>query len=220
MAREISTFKAVNPDRAVIPLVLDEEADVNEIYDGLGQVQQLRCYESMLESFRQLLELLGGNTLFPALERRSTQDRRVEDRRQQTDRRTEPIQRRLRVGIWKAYSELTGRGEFDPLWSVEVGRFARFLASPDSPLQSFDFVDRRTGEQVNPRFETLEPIAYRSWDSNAKEGLSGVVYIIDDIVRVLTNAYVITSKERRGGERRSGERRGGGLDRTDPDSNT
>lgn len=57
------------------------------------------------------------------------------------------------------------------------------------------------------RFIFLEAIAFRSWESNSKDGLRAFVYIIDDIVRELTSMYVITSKDRRKGERRIAERR-------------
>jgi TIR domain len=212
MTREISVFKTANPDGMVIPVVLAAEVDINEVYSGLGQIQQIRCYESMLESFKELLRLLD-RSLFPHVERRSTSDRRYEDRRQAdrragTDRRTGRIEARLRVGINKGYSAVSGRGEFQPLeWMNDVGRFVRFLDGPDSPLLSFDFVDRKTGEPVLPDFQTLETMAFKSWESNSREGLHGIVYIIDDIVRELTNAYVVTWRDRREEERRAGERR-------------
>src|SRR5450759_2349829 len=93
MTREISTFKAVNPDRAVIPLVLAAEAEVDDIYEGLRLVKHLQCYESLLESFRELLRLLS-QTLFPVVENRRVHDRRSEDRRA-GDRRTRSIEQRL-----------------------------------------------------------------------------------------------------------------------------
>lgn len=166
----------------------------------------------MLESFKKLFQLLGC-TLFPVIERRSLADRRSAhrrnvDRRSGTERRLGPIEARLRFGIKKDYRAVSGRGEFEPLqWDNEVGRFVRFLEGPGSPLQSFDFMDRQTGESTFPDFQTLEAIAFRSWESNSKDGLRAPVYIIDDIVRELTSMYVITSKDRRKGERRIGERR-------------
>jgi hypothetical protein len=212
ITREISTFKAANPERPIIPLSLVADPDVDKIYGGLGQIQHIRCYESMLESFKQLLQLLD-RTLFPVVERRSGTDRRSGDRRQSdrrtgADRRVGPIETRLRVGIKKGYNAVSGRGEFEPLvWTNDVGRFVRYLTGPDSPLQSFNFVDRKTGEPAFPDFRTLEAMAFKSWESNSKEGLRAVVYIIDDIVRELTSTYVVTSRDRREEERRSAERR-------------
>jgi hypothetical protein len=212
ITREISTFRTANPDGTIIPLALVAEVDLNKIYDGLGQIQYLRCYESMLESFKELFQLLGC-TLFPVIERRSLSDRRSAERRQAdrrsgTDRRIGPIEARIRFGIKKDYRAVSGRGEFEPLqWGNEVGRFVRFLEGPGSPLQSFHFLDRQTGEPTFPDFQTLEAIAFRSWESNSKDGLRALVYIIDDIVRELTSMYVITSKDRRKGERRIAERR-------------
>jgi hypothetical protein len=214
ITREVSTFRTANPDRTIIPLALVADVDVDKIYDGLGQLHYLRCYESMLESFKELFLLLGC-TLFPVIERRSLPDRRSGDRRQAdrrsgADRRIGPIEARLKFGIKKDYRALSGRGEFEPLqWDNEVGRFVRFLEGPGSPLQSFDFLDRQTGESTFPDFQTLEAIAFRSWETNSKDGLRAPVYIIDDIVRELTSMYVITSKDRRKGERRVGERRVG-----------
>jgi hypothetical protein len=180
--------------------------DVNEIYEGLGLLKQIRCYESLLGSLRELLRLLE-RTLFPVVENRTVPDRRAEDRRSH-DRRKSPIERRLRVGIWTDYSKLTGRSEFDPLeMSSVVGRLARFLADDNSPLRAFGFADRRTGEQVDPDFRTLEEMAFTSWRSRTEEQLIGAVYVIDDIVNALTMAYVVTSKTRRTAERRGMSRR-------------
>jgi hypothetical protein len=214
MTREISTFRTANPDRRVIPLALVEDADVEKIYGGLGQIQKIRCYESWLEGFRELLRLLD-RTLFPPVERRSSTDRRSEDRRQGSrqagvvDRRVGPIERRLRVGMKKGYSQAGGRGEFEPLWAHDVGNFVHFLSSPASPLLSFDFVDRQTSESVYPDFRTLEIMAFKSWESNDEKGLRAIVYIIDDLVRELTRLYTITPKDRREAERRTEGRRSG-----------
>ena len=206
ITREISTFEAMHPDRAVIPLVLEAGVDVDEIYDGLGQVKQLRLHESMLESFRELLRLLG-HPLFPMVENRQTPDRRSGERRH-GERRTGPIERRLRVGIWQGYSRATGRSEFEPLDRIgDVGRLARFLAEANSPLDSFDFADRETGEHVRPGFEDLQAMAFKSWQSNMDEQLIGAVYIIDDIISELMACYVVTSTTRRAGDRRSGTSR-------------
>jgi hypothetical protein len=113
ITREISTFKAVSPDRAVIPLVLDAGVDADEIYDGLKQVKHLRFHKSMLDSFTDFLRLLD-RTLFPVTENRRAPDRRAGERRV-GERRTGPIERRLRVGIWQGYTRATGRSEFEPL---------------------------------------------------------------------------------------------------------
>src|SRR5215813_5893889 len=186
MTREVSTFTAINPDRAVIPLVLDADADTNEIYEGLGLIQHLRCYESLLESLRELLRQLG-QTLFPVTERRGVADRRSEDRRVPLgDRRKTSIEERLRSGISKAYHQITGKGDLEPLSRAsEVGYLARLLADDNSPLLSFDFVDRRSGQQVRPDFATLEAIAFTAWWSNVRKRLTGAAYTIDDIIRDL-----------------------------------
>jgi hypothetical protein len=102
---------------------------------------------------------------------------------------------------------MTRRGEFYPLNGREVGRLARFLAAAGSPLESFNFVDRQTEEQVFPDFDTLQTIAYAKWEENSKEELIGVVYTIDAIIGEVIKTYDITPKERRSEERRSGERR-------------
>lgn len=69
VVREVSHFRAVASDRPVIPLVLDSRADPDRIYEGLGLITQLRCYESLLDSLRKLMELLG-RTLFPDIDGR------------------------------------------------------------------------------------------------------------------------------------------------------
>lgn len=139
-----------------------------------------------------------GNT--PA-ERRSGADRRSG-----TDRRTKPIQVRLRVGINRSYNASSGRGKFEPLaWSRDVDRdIVQFLASSDSPLRSFDFIDRRTGESAFPDFQTLETMAFSAWSSALEDRLRAPAYIFDDIITDLTRAYIITAKDRRQGERRAG----------------
>jgi TIR domain len=234
ITREVSAFRAIKPDRPIIPFVLDAEADPNEIYEGLGLFTQLRCYESLLESFRELLRL-SGRVLFPVVENRKEPDRRSLDRRQQfADRRRNPIERRLRVGMDK-YIRGTGRDLLTPLSRArEVGALARLLAADDSPLQSFDFVDRRTGEQVQLDFRMIESMAFKSWYSRteqeltpseagreswglgiertssysvAEDDMTGAAYIIDDIVNELTDAYIVTSKTRRSQERRNASRR-------------
>jgi hypothetical protein len=107
------------------------------------------------------------------------------------------------------YRAATGHGDFYPLHgTLEVGRLARFLAGPGSPLHSFDFVDRQTGKQIlPPDFEILEAIAYEKWEANSKEQLVGIVYTVDAIIGELTKAYAITPQDRRSGDRRSGDRR-------------
>jgi len=80
---------------------------------------------------------------------------------------------------------------------------ARLLADDNSPLLSFDFVDRRSGQQVRPDFATLEAIAFTAWWSNVRKRLTGAAYTIDDIIRDLMDTYVIAPKDRRAEERRS-----------------
>ena len=203
MTREISTFKALNPDRLVIPLVLDREADVDAIYEGLGLVKQLRCYESLLKSFSELLSLLG-RTLFPVIERRASPDRRAEDRRTHGDRRKASTEHRMRVGIWLSYTKRTGRAEYDLLEKAsDVAQLVEVLVEDNSPLESFEFVDRKTGEQVRLDIKTLQAIAFKSWRSKRKEYMKGAVYIIDDVIDDLMAAYVVTPKTRRAGQRRN-----------------
>ncbi len=91
MAREVSHFRAVNADRPLIPLVLDAAADPDKVYEGLGVITQLRFYESFLEGFRKLLQLLSRN-LFPYVENRQIPDRRSAERRVSGDRRKVAIQ--------------------------------------------------------------------------------------------------------------------------------
>ena len=74
VTREISHFKAVNPSRPG-DSAPDSRADPDKIYEGLGLVTQLRCYESFLESLRELFRLLGC-ALFPPTENRKILDRR------------------------------------------------------------------------------------------------------------------------------------------------
>ena len=215
MAREVSHFRAVNADRPVIPLVLDAAADPDKVYEGLGVITQLRFYESFLEGFRKLLQLLGRN-LFPYVENRQIPDRRSAERRVSGDRRKNPV-RRLRVAL-DDYVESTGRDLLEPMnrWR-EVGLLVQDLVADDSPLQSFDFVDKKTGEQVRIESSWLERRALNSWRSKsekysgwgvhmrrqASENITGAAYIIDDVIDGIMNTYIVTSKNRRSGERRS-----------------
>lgn len=232
MTREISAFKAI-ANRPVIPLVLDIEANPNDVYEGLGLVTQLRCYVSLLDSFSELLRRLGG-TLFPVVEKRSGSDRRSEDRRKRpADRRKSPIEKRLRVGMYK-YIRSTGRDLLAPIdRALDVGALAKLLAADDSPLQSFDLVDRGTGEQAHLDFRAIERMAFESWYSKTEQessgyldgpeswglrnvqrsshsvvdDMTGAAYIIDDIVNDVTSSYVVTSKARRRQDRRAASRR-------------
>ena len=152
ITREISHFKAIDPDRPVIPLMLDATVDPDEIYEGLGLVTQLRLYESFLASLRELLRLLG-RSLFPPTENRRVPDRRSEERRQHSlDRRISSIDIRLRVGL-DNYVERSGRNLLEPMsrWR-EVGALVRLLDSEDSPLKSFSYAVRDTGEPVELNF--------------------------------------------------------------------
>jgi hypothetical protein len=198
VAREISAFKAADADRPVIPMVLDAETDPDEIYEGLGLVTQLRCYESYLESFRELLQMLD-RTLFPVVENRKVQDRRSQDRRQPVDRRKSPVDRRLRVAISQGYAKIADHGVGTSLdRASDVEHLARFLTAENSPLQLFDFVDRLNGRQVPPDFETIETMALISWRPNMK-----AAYVIDGIIDELVRVYDVTSQDRRSEDRRS-----------------
>ncbi len=219
MVREVSQFKAIDAARPVIPLVLDSAADPDQVYEGLGLITQLRFYESYLETFRKLLQLLD-RTLFPAVENRQVADRRSADRREAGDRRKNPV-RRLRVAM-DDYIESTGRDLLEPMnrWR-EVSQLIRDLTADSSPLQLFNFADKATGEhaRIDPRW--LERMALNSWRAKsekyvgwgiqaggqAAENITGAAYIIDDLVDAVTSAYVVTSKDRRSEDRRSGTSR-------------
>jgi TIR domain len=214
MTREISYFKAIHPDRAIIPIALDAKIldDMDNVYDGLGAIESLKFHESMLDGFRGLLHLLDRE-LFPVVERRKTSDRRSQDRREARDRRRSPIEQRLRVGISNSYTKLTGKGELEPLkMASDVGRLAHLLADANSPLESFSFFDRRTGQEVNMEFDALEHMAFDTWRSLERERLRGAAYIIDGVISQLMTDYIITSKDRRAVERRgeSSRRKGSG----------
>lgn len=231
ITREISYFKAVNPSRPVIPLVLDSRADPDRIYEGLGLVTQLRCYESFLESLRELFRLLGC-TLFPPTENRKIPDRRGKERRRRpADRRRSSIDVRLRVGLDK-YVEKSGRNLLEPMnrWK-EVGTLVRLLVSEDSPLKALSYAERDTGELIDLDFPRIQSMALKAWrskferelsspadareewgfavggtltPSQADQDLTAPAYIIDDIVDDIVSMYVITLKERRSTERRGG----------------
>jgi hypothetical protein len=213
ITREVTQFRAVNANRPAIPLVLDKKADPDEIYEGLGLTTQLRCYESYLESFQKLLQILGHD-LFPYEERRKASDRRSEDRRRTQYDRRNPI-RRLRSMLYD-YVENTGRDLLKSMESWgEVDALVSDLMTDSSPFQSFNFVDRKTGMQAHINIDWLRPRALKSWryKSNKdygwgstavpRENITGAAYIIDDIVVELDNAYIITAKDRRSRERRS-----------------
>jgi hypothetical protein len=241
VTREIAHFKAQNSSRLVIPLMLDAKADPDKIYEGLGLVTQLRCYESLLDSLRELLRLLG-RALFPPLENRKIPDRRSESRRQQsTDRRKASMDKRLRVGLVR-YVEGSGRNLLEPMhrWR-DVARLAQLLASEDSPLKSFNYADHRTGEGVVLDFPKLQSMALKSWrskfeqepassaanilqewgvetgqallPSEVEDDMTGAAYIVDDIVDYIINEFAITPNERRSGERRDGPPRRKGQDK-------
>jgi TIR domain len=219
ITRELTHFRAVNADRPVIPLVLDAAADPDAIYEGLKTVTQLRCYESYLECFRELLRLLD-RPLFPDIENRKIPDRRAGGRREQpVDRRKSPVERRLRVAM-DDYIESTGRDLLAPMsrWR-DVSCLVQDLTAPGSPLQSFDFVDRKTSEQVPVDFEWLRRKAHISWRAKSEkdpdwgvaagqlsrhgdEDLTGAAYIIDDLIDEIVTKYIVTSNDRRSAERR------------------
>ena len=233
VTREISAFKA-RKDRLVIPLVLDARAEPDEIYEGLGLITQLRCYESFLESFRELLRLLGG-TLFPVTENRKTPDRRAEERRQQpSDRRSGSIGKRLRTGMHE-YISNSGRDLVEPMDRMtDVGTLAKLLAADRSPLKSFSFTDRQTGDEAHLDFRLIEKMAFDAWyprikqasaraepeldtwgrgiatpsaGSDGGDDLTGAGYIADEIANVVMRNYVVAPRERRSGDRRRAPRR-------------
>ena len=127
--------------------------------------------------------------------------------------------RRLRKTI-DDYVESTGRNLLEPMnrWR-EVSHMVRGLTGDHSPLQSFNFIDKTTGEHARIDAMWLERAALDSFRSKSvkssgwgiwpeklqsTEDNTGAAYIIDDLVDAIMNAYVVTSKDRRAGERRSG----------------
>ncbi len=216
MIREVSHFRAVHPDRPVIPLVMDTKADPDKIYEGLGLITQLRFYDSFLDGFRRLLQLLD-RTLLPQVERRKVPDRRSAERRAPGDRRKNPV-RRLRVSL-DDYIEGTGRDLLAPMnrWR-EVSFLIDDLVTDCSPLHSFSFADKKTGEQARIDSGWLGRKALNSWRAKSEkysgwglqvtrrpsESITGAAYIIDDLIDEIMEAYVVTSKDRRRVERRSG----------------
>jgi hypothetical protein len=133
------------------------------------------------------------------------------------------------------YIRSAGRDLLAPMNGAnEVGGLARLLTADDSPLQSFDFADRRTGEQTHLGFRRIESMAFKSWYSRTEQesppskmgleswgfgielgsthsgveaDMTGAAYIIDDIINDLTDAYTVTPKARRSRGRRETSRR-------------
>jgi len=223
MTRELSRFKAVNDGRPVVPVVLEPGVDLDDVYEGLSLVTHLRCYESMLVAFREILRLLGRE-LFPVVENRQAPDRRAADRRaEQADRRRGANQRlRLRKAL-NDYVESAGWGLFKPMsrWDV-VDDLVRVLLADSSPLHSFVFTDRKTDDEVKISHEWLRKSARTShrrmsergggWvfngnQSSQDDDQTGPAYVIDDVVDKLIFLYHVTTRDRRSGDRRSGESR-------------
>ncbi len=213
MVREISRFKAVNADRPVIPLLLDNTTDPNKLYEGLGQVVQIRFYRSILEGFRTLLQLLD-RTLLPVVENRAVPDRRAEDRRKRSDRRN-PL-RRLRMSMYD-YVEITHNDLLKPMDSwTEVSQLVRDLVAENSPLHSFDFMDKESGNEVHLDSSWIERAALDSLrkkgDKDAGWGIATrrqsseitcAAYIVDEIMGKIMAVYIVKQADRRSGQRRN-----------------
>jgi hypothetical protein len=222
---EVAAFRAGGPERPVVALLLDPAAEAAAAAPEMADAVRLRCYESMLESLRALLRLLGRR-LFgaggapaggpppdaaradaPEAARRVT-DRRVADRRAGGgDRRKSPVEQRLRVGMYK-YLRADGRDLLEPVRRMtRASDLAGRLAAEDSPLRSFDFTDRRTGQAVALSYPMIEEIVLASWRARRGTEQEGAAYVVDDMVTELARCYTVTARDRRTIARRGEPRR-------------
>ena len=234
---EVTAFRAARPGRPVVALLLDPAAEAATAAPGLADAVWLRCHESMLESLRALLRLLGrrlfaagGQPARGGVARAETRepdhrvadqrvadqrvadqrvaDQRLADRRAAAgDRRKSPVEQRLRVGMYK-YLRGDGRDLLEPVRrSTRASDLASRLAAEDSPLRSFDFTDRRTGQQVALGYPVIEEIVLTSWRARRGTEQAGAAYVVDDLVTELARSYTVSARDRRTIARRGEPRR-------------
>lgn len=112
VTREIATYRAVQPDARIVPLVF-EDVDLDDVFDGLGSYRSISFADDIDAGFAQLLERVFGVPYLAVPERRgSPADRRSAERRG-IDRRAATADQRLRIGMWRQFADTTGRGEYE-----------------------------------------------------------------------------------------------------------
>jgi hypothetical protein len=196
VARELSEFCANKPDGNVIPLLLSP-VNVDNIYVGLDDYHSIFFYKNMREGFKELLSFFGKEFL-PDVEKRQNEDRRKDDRRKE-DRRKAPTCQRLRMGMWKFYEDVTGRGKFESLdvSTTDIMNIVHVFTRPISELNLYEFIDRSTKETVTITEDILTKATYTVFERFRSLTHFVNVIVIEALAEELNILYEIKEKGRR-----------------------
>ena len=204
IVREITSFTTSKPDAMILPVVI-EKVDMDEVFKGLEDYQAILFYGNMLNGFRELLNCFGKEFL-PVQERRQSEDRRSDERRQFYDRRKSPIIQRLRKGFWKCYSSETEINPFDdfPLLPSKRIELSEILLSEIVKYEYFD----GDGNQHEFTQKDLDKIIFEVWEDMASREYVTAINTIESIAeKIYQNFSEVKPIHRRQKKRREGKKR-------------
>jgi hypothetical protein len=187
----------------LVPLLLDS-TNLDDIAPGLSSYQAIDFSESMLRGYRSLFSFLGRDFL-SYVDRRNESTRRVSGPRRSADRRQSTLIQRMRLGFWRSYSQASGKGEFDELRDTLREKF-KVIDLLKGEAHKYDYFD--ADNRACDPMEILEVSTHKAWSTLKGRGALKTVYLIEDIVEEINDAYrVEVSSKRRSRERRSAEER-------------
>lgn len=208
---EVVLFLEEKAKRPVLPVCLDA-TEPSEVHQQLERYQKIMMDRSFFPAIEEIVQALGSSleaTVWPQIKPspkpQESQDRRFADRRKTQDRRTSPLQMRIRKGIeYEVIQKRMGYEKFDRI--------------PQSPRLHQKLLDgildelshRYRFEEASSGIAVQAGMAIRStfngaWASEEGKSLlenKGLVYFTEYFVRLLFSFYAIFSLDRRQQERR------------------
>lgn len=200
VTREIATFNATKGDSFIIPIVL-EPINLDEVFDGLKDVQGILFYKNMLAGFQTLLGVFGHKFL-ARVDRRSDDDRREVDRRDNEDRRRSPVIQRFRIGLWKCYAKKAGVGKFDQ-YELSLRSRLQALDILQAELDKYEYYNK-DGVRHELSIGELDRLTYEVWEEMGTRSYLTTVIVIEAVAEKICSLYTVRLIDRRDEDRRSG----------------
>ncbi|MDM8565391.1 toll/interleukin-1 receptor domain-containing protein [Candidatus Halobeggiatoa sp. HSG11] len=199
ITKEITTFQSnITDEKRIIPLFI-EDVNPDDIFDGLKNHQGILFYKNMLTGFQTLLNFLGKE-LLPTSDRREKQDRRDSDRRKDSSDRRKSLSQRLRIGLWKCYSDKTGEGKFDK-YDLVLSNRLKVIDTIKPELDKYKYIDDNQ-QIVTLSQHELDKITYDVWEELGPRDYLTAIIVIECIAEKIINQYDVTSLDRRDNDRR------------------
>jgi TIR domain len=199
VTREIATFNVTKGDSFIIPIVL-EPINLNEVFDGLKDVQGVLFYKNMLAAFQSLLGVFGQKFL-ARVDRRSDAERRGLDRRDDKDRRQSSVIQRFRIGLWKCYEDKAGVGKFDQ-YDLSLSSRLKALDILQNELDKYNYYDK-DGIKHELSIGELDRITYEVWEEMGTRSYVTTIIVIEAVAEKIYNSYTVEPINRRTEDRRS-----------------